>query len=157
MGRAAGGLTALLNQTRGRNYSDLAVSFEQDGKIVEAVFDPKAVSVIPDIESNSLVVMAPSKAMPFMDHFIAMAQNETGGNQSTLKLFEIKHAKASELQRTLASIFRVRYSNSRRNGSAVTTEPAFAVDARSNTLLVTAASSELTEIENLVKKLCIKN
>jgi type II secretion system protein D len=148
--RIAAGLQALLSRAGSKQYRELAVTIDADGIETTAIFDPRRVAVVPDMESNTLLVLAPSKAMGFVDRFVAMAEEGASGEQTTLRLFTLEHARAEDLKRTLGEIFLVRARNRTAYESTGHIEPAFAVDARSNTLLITAAAEELAEIDALL-------
>lgn len=148
--RLAAGLQGLLSRAGSKQYRELALTLDADGTETTAIFDPRSVAVVPDVESNALLVLAPSKAMDFVDRFVAMAEEGASGEQTTLRLFALEHARATDLKRTLSEIFLVRARNRSTYEATGNVEPAFAVDARSNTLLVTAAAEELAEVETLL-------
>lgn len=154
--RAASGLSAVLTRPRGSRFRDLSVTLDTDGRRVEATFDPTLVSVVSDPTSNSLIVVAPADAMGFVERFVALAEQVPVTDRPTLRLFELRFARAAELRRTLADIFGARYRNQRRVGGA-TVEPEFAVDERSNQLIVTASTEELSEVERLLASLDVED
>ena len=155
--RAASGLnTLLLSPGKGR-FNELAITLDADGRSVEAQFDPSLVKAVADSDANALVVMAPEAAIPFVDRYIELATQSPKGDRATLRLFELRYARAVELQRTLRQIFQTRFRNIRRSGLSKAAEPDFAVDARSNQLIVTASTEELAEVENLLRQLDVED
>ena len=154
--RIASGLKALLARPGAGRFQELAVTMDSDGRRTTATFDPDQITVVADASSNSVVVMAPPTAMDFVDRFVTLAEQAPTGERATLRLFSLQHARAADLQRTLRQIFQTRYRNARRSGSS-TVEPDFAVDSRSNQLIVTASTEELAEVERLLGKLDVED
>lgn len=151
--RAAAGLRELLQSggagpRRDGRFRDLAVSIESGGRVVEASFDPTRVRTIPDPSSNALVVIAPADAWPFLDRFIELADQLPPTARSAVQLFPLRHARAEALRTTLGGVFAAR---ARSTGGTMALE--MSVDARTNTLLVTAGAETLREVESLVGKL----
>ncbi|MCH2160695.1 MAG: hypothetical protein MK085_02355 [Phycisphaerales bacterium] len=154
--RAATGLNGLLANARSPRFQELAITIDADGRTVESTFDPAAVRAFPDVSTNTLVVVAPSDALPFVDRFVELSNQAEDGERTTLKLFKLQHARAADMQRTLSKLFTVRFRNLRRTENASVIEPDFAVDERSNILLVTASVEELAEVETLLAKLDVE-
>ena len=154
--RAASGLSAALARPKGNRFQELSITIDADGKRTRATFDPVMVSVVPDPTTNSLIVIAPVEAMGFVERFISLAEQVPATDRPTLRLFELRYARASELGDTLEDIFEARYRNQRRAGGALV-EPEFAVDDRSNQLIVTASTEELAEVERLLGKLDVED
>ena len=154
--RAASGLNGLLSNARSPKFRELAITIDADGKTVESTFDPGTVRAFADVDTNALVVVAPSDAMPFVDRFVELTDQAGEGERTTLKLFKLQHARAADLRSTLGRIFTVRFRNLRRSGNASIIEPEFTVDERSNILLVTASVEELAEVETLLAKLDVE-
>ena len=90
--RAASGLSALLSKARGRRFQDLAISLDADGRKVETVFDPSKVTSVADVGTNSLIVMAPNDAMPFLDRYIELAEQGSSSERASLQYFELDSA-----------------------------------------------------------------
>jgi len=155
--RAASGLNALLLRPGKGRFNELAITLDADGRTVQAQFDPTQVTAVADSEANALVVMAPEAAIPFVDRYIELATQSPKGDRTTLRLFELRYARAAELQKTLRQIFQTRFRNIRRSGSSKAAEPDFAVDTRSNQLIVTASTEELAEVESLLKQLDVED
>jgi len=156
-GRAASGLVSLLQSPGKNRYRELSITLDGDGRRVEARFDPTLIRAVPDVEANALVVMAPREAIPFVDRYVELATQSPKAERATLRLFQLRYASAVELQRTLRQIFQTRFRNIRRSGAATAAEPDFAVDARSNQLVVTASTEELAEVESLLSQLDVED
>ena len=155
--RAATGLVSLLQAPGRSRYRELSITLDGDGRPIEARFDPALVRVVADASTNALVVMAPREAVPFVDRYVELATQSPKAERTTLRLFELRYASATELQRTLRQIFQTRFRNIRRSGTATAAEPDFAVDARSNQLIVTASTEELAEVETLLERLDVED
>ncbi|MHC4903904.1 MAG: secretin N-terminal domain-containing protein, partial [Planctomycetota bacterium] len=141
---------------RGRQVQrmrDLAVKLLVDDQTIEAVFNPSRVRVSSDPQNNAVIVMGPPEAIGFVDEFIELLDQTPVNVQTTLKLYPLRHAQASDLRNTLRNIFRVRYQSLRGQPGASAIQPEFAVDDRTNTLLVTAAPEQLAEVDALLEEL----
>ncbi|MHC4320002.1 MAG: secretin N-terminal domain-containing protein [Planctomycetota bacterium] len=132
---------------------DLAVKLLVDDQAIEAVFDPGRVRVSSDPQNNALIVMGPPEAIGFVDEFIELLDQTPVNVQTTLKLYPLQHAQASDLRNMLRNIFRVRFQSLRRMPGASAIQPEFAFDDRTNTLLVTAAPEQLAEVDALLEEL----
>ena len=86
------GYQALLSKARGRRFQDLAISLDADGRKVETVFDPSKVTSVADVGTNSLIVMAPNDAMPFLDRYIELAEQGSSSERASLQYFELDSA-----------------------------------------------------------------
>jgi len=149
--RAARGLRDLLGPANPRDTRrrDLSLTLDADGKPLEASFDPTQVRAVPDGASNTLVVIAPSEAMAFLDRFVELADQSAVATGAAIRLYPLRHSKAAELVTTLGRVFTARA----RALGAQTVPPEFGADQRTNTLLVTAPAETLGEVESLIAKL----
>ncbi|MCH2152846.1 MAG: hypothetical protein MK089_05845, partial [Phycisphaerales bacterium] len=139
---------------QGSRMRSLALRQLGNEKAVEAVFSPDQISVIGDGGNNTIIVMAPSEAIGFIDQFIELIDQSPVSQLASLKLFKLKHARAADLGRTLRNIFQVRHRNLRRAGAGQgLLEPEFGSDARMNMLLVTASARDLKEVDSLLDQL----
>ncbi|MCA9296085.1 MAG: hypothetical protein KC983_06195, partial [Phycisphaerales bacterium] len=128
----------------------LALTLMADGATIEAVFDPSSVRVSSDAQNNAVIVMGDASAIAFVDQFVAMIDQTPVNTQSTLKMYPMKAAKASELQSTLRALFQARYRSMRNQRNDGSIQPEFAADNRTNTLLVTASPEQLQEVDQLL-------
>ncbi len=148
--RAARGLRDLLQPTgRDNRLKELSITLDAGGKPVEANFQPGDIRAIPDAANNALLVIAPADALPFLDRFIELADQTPAAPAAAVRLFPLRHAKASELQGTLGGVFSARARGL--GGQAAPAE--FGVESRTNTLVVTAPAETLREVESLIAKL----
>lgn len=154
--RASSGLRTLLARPRGSRFEELSLAIDTDGVRTEATFDPALVTVIPDGSTNTLIVVAPPAAIDFVDRFVSLTEQAPPADRTTLRLFELRYARAADLRRTLSEVFDTRFRNQRRAGGG-TNEPEFAFDERSNQLIVTASTEELAEVERLIAKLDVED
>ncbi len=151
--RAAGSIRALIGSDgRGRSprVRDMAMTLVTGDASVEAVIDPSRMKVTSDAINNAVIVMGDPDAIAFMDRFVEMIDQTPINTQSTLRLFPLKNARASELSSTLRNIFRARHRNLGGGGQG---EPEFAADERTNTLVVTAEAEQLAEVDGLIAQL----
>lgn len=147
--RAVSGLLALLGRGRGDRgpHRQLTVSFGA----TETSFDPASVRIVPDLATNTIIVLAPENAFEFVDKFLQMLDQEPQVEYRTIKTFEIKYADAGEMAATLGKIFAARVRGMRGAGGVV--EPGFASNERINALVVTASAEQLNEVEMLLGEL----
>jgi type II secretion system protein D len=148
--RASRGLRELLQPSgRDSRLKELSITLDPDGKPLEASFDPAQVRAIPDAAGNAMLVIAPSEALGFLDRFIELADQAPATQSTAVRLFQLRHAKAQELQTTLGGVFtaRARGMGGQANGAE------FGVESRTNTLVVTAPAETLREVESLVNRL----
>ena len=141
---------------RGRQVQrmrDLALTLHREGRSIEAVFDPKRVSVTSDPQANTILVMGPPDAIAFVDQFIELIDQTPTNVQATLKLYPLQHAEARDLQNTLRTIFRTRFESMQGRLGPTAIQPEFAADERTNTLLVTASPQQLGEVDALLESL----
>ncbi|MCH2143631.1 MAG: hypothetical protein MK082_00650 [Phycisphaerales bacterium] len=147
--RAATGLMELLGGGRGRGASrELSITLGDE----TATFDVADVRVIPDVATNSMLVLAPEKAYAFVDRFIQLMDQEPGTEHRTIKTFDVRYADSAEISRTMSAIFTARARGMRGKGDRLP-DPGFAPDTRTNSLVVTASAEQLKEIEALLGQL----
>ena len=132
---------------------DLAIELLIGDQSIEAVFDPNRVRVSADTHANALIVIGPPAAIGFVDRFVELLDQTPLNVQTTLKLYTLEHAEADEISNTLRSIFRARFESMREQLGRNAIVPEFAVDERTNTLLVTAAPEQLVEVDALLEQL----
>ncbi|MCH8822271.1 MAG: hypothetical protein IH984_02070 [Planctomycetes bacterium] len=132
---------------------DLAIKLLLEGQTIEAIFDPNRVRISADSHTNSLIVIGPAEAIGFVDQFIELLDQTRVNTQTTLKLYTLKNAKADELSDTLRKIFLTRFQSMKGQLGPSAIQPEFAVDKRTNTLLVTAAPEQLAEVDTLLQQL----
>lgn len=140
------------NRRRGRQAErlrNLAIEVMAGDEKFEAVFNPDRVSATADTVANALIVRAPADAVRFIDELVELIDQRPVNVQSTLKLYPLLHARASNLTGILQGVFRAR-ARALRDQPGPQIQPEFAADDRTNTLLVTAAPEQLAEVDTLL-------
>ena len=140
--RAASGLLALLVRGKGQS-GELSVTLDR----TEATFDAGSLRVVPDATTNSLLVLAPAEAFPFVDGYIQLMDQEPGTQHSTIRTFDLRFADSTELIRTFGQIYR------RPRGKSGQPAPGFAADTRTNSIVVTGSAEQMKEVETLLAEL----
>ena len=108
-----------------------------------------------EANSNQLVVAATAKQFETIDELIQKMQKAGAGSQAVVKLFTLKNAKADELAATLQNVLKAELAAIQRKGASRSRRSDFqvSVDARTNSLLVTAPAETMAVIEELIPKL----
>jgi type II secretory pathway component GspD/PulD (secretin) len=132
------------------------LQLQAQGRTIDAVLDPARIRVSTDVHTNSLVVMGPADAIEFIDQFVALIDQSSPRMHASLKLFPLRHAQADELSAPVLDVLTARYRALPEAEQRTTIEPAVAIDARTNTLLVTAAPEFLAEVESLLTALDVE-
>ena len=133
---------ALLGRGKER-LGELSVKLDR----TEATFDAASLRVVPDVATNSLLVLAPADAFPFVDGYIQLMDQEPSTQHSTIRTFDLRYADSSQLIRTFGQIYR------RPRGNSGQPAPGFAADTRTNSIVVTGSAEQMKEIETLLAKL----
>ncbi|MFM1868002.1 MAG: ral secretion pathway protein, partial [Planctomycetota bacterium] len=140
--RVAEALRAVTTQAGGARLKALTITLAGDmagGAVDELAFDPSKLRVIVEKGANAITVVGSPEAIAFADRFVAYADREERAIAPEMRLLPLKHAKASELARTLTSIFASRGRSLSQQGIVVST-PEFAADERTNTLVVSGGA-----------------
>jgi type II secretory pathway component GspD/PulD (secretin) len=148
-------LRAVTTQAGGTRLKALAVTLAGDmagGAVDELAFDPSKLRVIVEKGANAITVVGSPEAIAFADRVVASADREERAIAPEMRLLPLKHAKASELARTLTSIFASRGRSLSQQGIVVST-PEFAADERTNTLVVSGGAELAPEVERIVARL----
>ncbi len=132
---------------------EIDLTLMADGREIAATFDPNRLSVAADAQTNAIIVVGPAPAVAFLDQYVELIDRTPTETPSTLRLYSLALADAADVRNTLRDLFRRRFRNVRDQLGPNAIEPDFAVDARTNTLLVTAAPEQLVEVEQLLKEL----
>ncbi|MDG2029601.1 MAG: secretin N-terminal domain-containing protein [Phycisphaerales bacterium] len=140
--RAASGLQSLLGRGKGQP-GELSITLDQ----TEATFDVNSLRVVPDVTTNSLLVLAPEEAFPFVDRYIQLMDQEPSTEHSAIRTFDLRYANSAELVRTFGQIYR------RPRGKSGQPAPGFSADTRTNSLVVTGSAEQMKEIETLLTEL----
>ncbi len=154
--RVAESLRALVAQAPGRSAAtrSLEVTFLAEGAdgAPAPAFDPSSLRVVAERDSNAVTVIGSPEAVDFAGRFVAFADREGQSVEPEMRVLPLKHAKASELARSLQAIFAARGRALGQQGIVVAT-PDFSGDDRTGTLVVTGGGAVAGEIERLVARL----
>jgi type II secretion system protein D len=140
--RAASGLQSLLNRGKGQTR-ELSITLDR----TEATFDVGSLRVVPDVATNSLLVLAPEEAFLFVDRYIQLMDQEPSTQHSTIRTFDLRYANSSQLVGTFNQIYR------RPRGKSSQPAPGFSADTRTNSLVVTGSAEQMKEIGTLLAEL----
>jgi type II secretion system protein D len=151
--RAAERVRGALTPAGAEEQGPVALRLVTGAGEIEARFDPKDVAVSADDAGGALLVTAPPEALPFVDRYVEMIDLAPETAPATLELYPLHHARAGELEGTLRRLFAARAQGERDRGDARAVVPEFAAEARTNTLLVTASSEHLAEVDRLLADL----
>lgn len=141
-------------QPRGRQATrflrSLDVTLVQgEGDAVRTRIDPAQIRVIPDANDASLIVAGPVEALPLVDAFIAMIDQSPVTDRLAIRRYSLTNAKATELARTLQTLFDAQRQGAGRRASDLP-QARFVADDRTNSLLVTAADAQHLEVQRLL-------
>lgn len=114
---------------------------------VSGRIDPSQIRVIMDPAGASVIVAAPGDSLPVIDRLIETVDQNPVTNRLAIHRYELKHAKAAEVSRTLQTLF-----DAQRQGAGGNDLPQarFIADDRTNTLLVTASQPQHTDVVRLL-------
>ena len=115
--------------------------------------DTLAVSV--DLRSNTLFVSANPEALAIVREVIRRVDTREQGPASDVRLFPLKHARASSLATTLEQFFKARQAadNLAFNAGQKRVAPTVIADDRVNTLLVTGGKEAFDFVERILPQL----
>jgi len=120
---------------------DVRKFLDESGEPVEV----KA-KITADRRSNSLIVAADDKSMTLVAKLIAQLDEQPAVSETEYRVIALKHAMASDVASTMRSLLAGRR---RAQGEP---EPAVSHSRRDNTLIVSATSDQLAEIEKILKE-----
>lgn len=122
-----------------------------DGTTVVSELDGSKISVTAGPGNTSLVVSAPEESIVALDQFIALIDQSPTESHMGIRRYALEHADPQTLSRSLTQLF-----NAQRQANPDLPRPAIVADARSNTLLVSAASKQHDEIKLLLPTLDVE-
>lgn len=120
----------------------------QGGDELVAELDSSKISVSSGPGNTSLIVSAPADAIAAIDRFIALIDQTPAESHMGIRRYPLEYADAQSLSRSLTQLF-----NAQRQSNPDLPRPAIVADQRSNTLLITAASKQHEEIEQILPSL----
>ncbi len=126
-----------------------------------------AVTVSPDIRTNSVIVSAPAELFAQVEGLIAQLDSEPAGEVVQLKTFALESARAREVAQTITATLgltdraaarsRERQGDAKRvldsEGNPIVVNASVTPDERSNTLLVTADEKSMRVVADLIATL----
>lgn len=133
---------------QGRRVRQLDISLAGPDGPVTARIDPALVRMTPDPSGSSLLIAAPSQAFPLIDRLIEAIDQAPVTDRLAIRRYPLSNAKADELSRTFQSLF-----DAQRQGAGAGDLPRaqFVADARTNSLLVTAADPQHADVVRLLE------
>lgn len=127
--------------------SSIEIDDGSGGKVL-AELDASQISVSAGPGDRSLIVSAPGSALPAIDRFVSLIDQSPAQSHMGIRRYELVAADAAELARSLTLLF-----GAQRQSDPEEPRPAILADARSNSLLVTATTSQHEEIGRLLPTL----
>ena len=105
--------------------------------------------------SNQLVVAATAEQFETIEKLIQDVQTSAAESATQVKLFQLQHAQAAELAPALDRVIQAELAAAQRDKATRggRNDVQISVDARTNTLLITAPGETMTLIEQLIPKL----
>lgn len=120
---------------------------DESGDVLRGAVDPSLVTVAVDPSRTSVIVTAPDSAFGLIDRFIALLDQSPVTERLAIKRYELAHAQAQALQRTLQTLF-----DAQRQGPGVNemARARFVADVRTNALFVTANADQHTQLQSIL-------
>ncbi len=120
----------------------------QDGAQTQGMLDPSSVRIIAPRGGTSLLVAAPPKTIGLIDSLIGMLDQNPVAQRMAIHRYRLENARAVDLAKTLQTLF-----DAQRKGASGQSIPQarFVPDARTNSILVTASTTQHEEVERLLK------
>ena len=154
--RAAAGLRELLAAQRaavgGGGPVSIALEAAGDLPAIDATFRPDRVRAIADAAGNSLVVLAPEEAIPFVDRFVSATDRLPPPERAGLRVFSLAHARAEQAEPLLRRVLESRFRDQRRRDPSAT-QPEVVADRRNNAIVVSASQPQLAEVAELLESI----
>ena len=148
--RVAEALRSIITQGGGVKLRALAVTLAQDGGMGDtAVFDPTTVRVFAEKGANAVTVVGTPEAVAFADRFVAFADRADRSPVPELRLVPMKHAKASDVVKSLQTAILAR-SRALSAQGIVASVPEFSADDRTNMVVIAGGGEMSAEIERLL-------
>ncbi|MCL2120172.1 MAG: hypothetical protein FWH27_17290, partial [Planctomycetaceae bacterium] len=135
---------------------EIVVGSEQNRRIIQSGFLTE-VSISAVTENNLVVVTAPGNCMPLMEELINMLDQSQG--EAMVKVIRINHSDAQTIQRTLRDVFPTQLEGMGgvplpgSDGGETFIPMNFAIDTRSNSIIVAGAANDIFFVESLIQKL----
>ena len=148
--RVAEALRSVITSSGGAKLRALAVTLAEDGGAGEtAVFDPTTVRVFAEKGANAVTVVGTPDAVAFADRFVAFADRAERSPVPELRLVPMKHAKATDVVKSLQTAILARTRALTAQGIVVGM-PEFTADERTNMVVIAGGGEMSAEIERLL-------
>ncbi len=113
-----------------------------------------ALAITADLASNTLIVSASPENMMIVKELIRQIDTADYKDGGDIKLYHLKHAKASHLAQVLDQFFRAKRTGEANLGTRERSLPmTVTADDRTNTLLVTGGKENFAAIERMIEQL----
>ena len=113
-----------------------------------------ALAVATDTPSNTLIISASPENLAIVKELIKQLDTAENKDFGDIKMFPLKHAKASTLATVLEQFFRAKRQGESSMGARERVTPlTVTADDRSNTLIVTAGKESLAALERMIDQL----
>ena len=113
-----------------------------------------AIAVTVDQRSNTLIVSASPENLMVVKELIKQLDSQAYADGGNIQLFQLKHARASQLASVLEQFFRSKRASEAASGATERSVPVTVTpDDRTNTLLVTGGRETFAAVERMVSQL----
>ena len=113
-----------------------------------------AIALTADQRSNTLIVSASPENLIVVKELIRQIDSQDYANEGDIRLFQLKHAKASQLATVLEQFFRSKRTGETAAGASDRSIPVTVTpDDRTSTLLVTGSRESFAAIERMIAQL----
>ncbi len=165
--RVAEALRSVVSQTGGTRLKSVAVTLSDDSAkagdgakagdnakagdpaAVDASFDPSNVRVFAERGANAITVVGSPEAVAFAERFVAFTDRGDRSPVPELRLVPVKHAKASDVVKSMQTAFTARSRTLSQQG-IVSSIPEFTADDRTNMVVIAGGAEASVEIERLL-------
>lgn len=130
-----------------RGVRAIQLSLNGDKGEIAGKIDPALVRLTSSPAGTAVIVAAPDEALPIIDRLIETIDQSPVKDRLAIRRYEVTHAKAGELARTMQSLF-----DAQRQGPTAWELPQarFVADDRTNTLLVTASEPQHKDVARIL-------
>ncbi|MFI4854193.1 MAG: secretin N-terminal domain-containing protein [Phycisphaerales bacterium JB065] len=143
-------------QPRGRQAQRLRSGQEISLTLVEGDVDRSTEISFGSVKASlgpsgeSVIVSGPVEAIPFVDRFVSMLDQNPVSDSGLIRVYELTNAQADQVRRTLQRTFD---SFRRELTQNSVSRAVFEADERTNTIIVTASSEQHEQVESLLAQL----
>ena len=161
-GGGAGGTTAATVAARSSRLTITRIGKAGDGELDSGIL--AGVSVTADANVNALIIRAPAKSMPLIEELITQL-DQLPNAEAQIKVFALKNADSTSLTTMLQTLFGQQTTGGQTNtnfnqalagtagGESSLVPLRFAVDIRTNSIIVSGSNTDLQVVEILLLRL----